>query len=192
MATQTRTATSITTNAGIGYVDWTNPANAATADGLYAEATSYQPAADSTYYLWATGFGFSLPHGSVVTDITVTIGRHMALTGPDPWGDAQDFSLQLIWMGVAGGDDQADQLTSWPTVNTDRSYSGLWGCDNFGWTPQDIVDAINDSPNFGVAFSAQLYGNALPNYCTVYVDHLTMAVTYTPPAGAFCPHGCLC
>ena len=50
--------TSVTTSAGTGDVDWTNPSNITANNGSYATCTL--AATESTYELQATNFGFTL------------------------------------------------------------------------------------------------------------------------------------
>jgi hypothetical protein len=157
--------TVISSGAGVA---WTNPSNAAADDGSYATASldTYE----KTQYLNATNFGFSIPEGSTIHGINVSIERK---TGRD----VADDVVSLLKDGVVVGDNKSGGY--WPVTDTLIHYgdaTDLWGED---WTPEDI-----NNPKFGVVLKAEEQDDN-PT-ADVYVDYIAITVNYTIGSGS-CP-----
>jgi hypothetical protein len=149
---------------------WSNPQNAAVADGNAASVTLEDPGEFgfvSSTYLAATGFGFAVPTGSVIRGIRVEMRNKQA----DGWL-VWDWEVRLIVDGMRQGDDKAfgDGL---PDDFAYRYYGGpadLWGVP---LTPE----AVN-SPGFGVALAM---GTHVPPV-TAFIDDIRIGVYFDPPA----------
>ncbi|MFZ5567535.1 MAG: DUF6701 domain-containing protein [Pseudomonadota bacterium] len=146
-----------------GNRNWSNPDEAEVEDGDFAEVTvDNQP----SRYLRCNNYGFNIPAGATITGITVTVRRAVNSTF---FGSATDISVRLLQGGSLAGDDKASNAsytTGWVNAGYGSS-TDLWG---LGWTPAQI-----NANNFGVAFAAQREFFTR----TVYVDVISVAVTYT-------------
>lgn len=144
-------------DAGVGTVAWSNPSNAVSSDDSYATATS--SGTQTSHYLKATNFGFSIPTGATISGIFVEIERK----SPDV---AVDSTLKLSKAGTISGDNKASG-TNWVATEAYFTYGSsvsLWG---LTWTAADINDT-----GFGVALSV------LGNNAVASVDHIRITVFY--------------
>jgi hypothetical protein len=124
--------------------NWTNVANAASSNNLYASFGNLGPGVGThTDYLRVTNFGFNIPGGDAVTGIQVEIERS------DPNQNTSDYSIKIIWNGLIVGPDHSTGL-AYPGADAYLSYGG--STDTWGqtWTPTDI-----NNSNFGVVIAAQ-------------------------------------
>ncbi|XOB40392.1 MAG: IPT/TIG domain-containing protein [Candidatus Nealsonbacteria bacterium] len=156
---------------GIGTVSWTGYTNVYASDD--SRATASLDKAIISYYIKATGFGFSIPTGATINGIEVEIERSEAETD----GNIKDNSVKIVKGGTISGDEKADTVTAWPTNDADAyaTYGGstdLWGV---SWTAEDI-----NSADFGVAIAAKNTVPGKPTIETAQVDHIRITVTYTP------------
>lgn len=157
----------------VGTVNWTQPQNAQTSDGVYATVSQTVGilATVNTHYLAATGFGFNIPGGATICGVTVTVQRKrqdLLL------GAITDNSVKLINTGTVGGMEHAN-ATDWSTTETTVTYgdaTDLWG---LPLTPTTVSAA-----NFGVAVSAKLTGGPLiALLLQAGIDYITVAVSYS-------------
>ena len=153
---------------GVGTVAWTSPGSITADDTSYATCALANSAQSN--YLSATNFGFSIPAGSTINGIQVSIMRQRSsFSSPD----IRDTVVSLIKGGTVTGANRAATSTNWPTSMGTASYgttSDLWGAT---WTPADI-----NASDFGVALSANSTGSSSR---TASVDYMQITVTYTPP-----------
>jgi hypothetical protein len=156
-------------------VAWTNPQNIQTgAEAQVTAATFDNP--DPTFYLVGRGYGFTIPAGSTIDGITVTVNRRsiIASSGIDQEIRLRDANGALI------GDNKAS-ATVWPTSLTDATYGGVADTWNTGLSATNLLAMVNDA-DFGVFFQARAnIANA-----DIAVARIQLTVTYTPPA--FTPH----
>jgi len=150
-----------------GTKPWVNPANAQAQDGVFTVATS--PFTDDVFtgQLTLTGFGFSIPSGSTINGVTVSILRKASLTTPSLVADSV---VRLIKGGTVSGNDYA--AGTWPLVLTARTYGSgadLWG---LALTPADV-----NASNFGVALTAEMISES--QVVTGSVDVVTVTVSYS-------------
>lgn len=145
---------------------WTNPGNAYAPDDSWAYTET-----ERADILKLTGFGFSIPTGSTIDGVSVSIERH-ASTNFKASGVA-DNTLQLVIEGTETGSNKAITGTKWPTSDAIATYGGA--ADLWGLTP--TVDQINAS-DFGV------YLVVSPVFAGAYVDTITITVTYTEGGGS--------
>jgi len=155
----------------VGTVAWDPPEYILSSNDEYASASSESK--ETTHYLQAYGFGFTIPTDAVIRGIQVDIERHGA--GPNY---PKDNSIKLVKTDdVIVGDDKADTVTDWTSdLDTYYPYGGeydLWG---YSWTPALINDGTTEM--FGVVLAVDLSGDT-GDPCTAYVDHMRITVYYS-------------
>jgi len=172
-STGATSGSSFSNNATTGTISWTNPQNAQTNNGVYATASgTVSLSAAMTNYLAATGFGFTIPAGSTICGVTVSVIRQRQ--DASVLGSITDNSVKLITGGSIGGTDHAGN-TGWSTTATTVTYGGssdLWGL--------TLTPTIVNAANFGAGFSAALTGTLSPLLLTAGVDYISINITYTP------------
>lgn len=150
---------------------WSSPANILTSNSTYSTVTLASGA--QSYYLEATGFGFTVPTGSTINGIQVDVEK-FATTGSK--NTMEDQTVELMVGGALSGSNLAT-TTKWPTANAFVTYGGastLWGL-----TP--TVSQVNAS-NFGVAIAARnVHSSGSSSSLTASVDYVQITVTYTAP-----------
>ncbi len=157
-----------------GTINFNNPGNAATDNGIRSTAIIVPPTSTLSRYLWFMNFGsgWNIPNSATVTGVMVEIEKGQS--GADT-GQVQDNIVQLIVGGVNTGTNKADTVTNW-TVGSDvfATYGGstdLWG---LTLTPSQI----NTTFGFAIAAKATGVGNA-----TARVDFARMTVWFTYDEG---------
>ena len=153
-------------DSAVGTVSWTNPNNAKVSDNNYVTFEGYL--AETSHYLKATNFGFSIPTGVTINGILVEIERKSYFQS-----FFIDSTVKIVKSdGSIGTTNKADTANLWPTTDTYKSYGAdndLWG---ETWTEADI-----ENINFGVVLSARY--NNYEEYSTCGVDHIRITVYYT-------------
>ncbi len=161
-----------TNNSTVGTVDWSYCYNAQTQNDIYAYA-DLKNANEVTYYLKATGFGFSIPTGATIDGITVEVDRYVVFNGATDQ-PIFDNSIKLVKGGVISGEEKSTGLV-WPNTTDSDTYVTYGGTnDTWGlsWDYSDI-----NSVNFGVAISA--INSEWNRDRTANIDHIRITVTYT-------------
>jgi hypothetical protein len=164
---------SFTNDATVGTIDWVNPGNVQTSNNVYATVV-LPNFYDTSHYLKALGFGFSIPSDSIILGIMLTVEIRCNVTD----GTVFFYSVKLVKGGVIGGTDKASGLASLRDGVNDWTYNiggptDLWGRT---WTPADI------NSDFGAVISVVQQASASRNVSadwmaiTVYYEHL-VAVT---------------
>lgn len=148
-----------------GFADWVNPGNAeGAADDVAATVTLTKQAVVyvESDYLVCTDFGFAIPAGSRIDNITVTLRRFATIAGVMNTGNFSSLK--------AGSNQWGGGL--WDTS---------WGTDVFGpslfntpWTAAEI----NDS-GFGFKLLAT-YHSGDDDTLTASLDSMEVTVDYTP------------
>lgn len=144
----------------LGLIAMSNPTNAQLSDDAYV--TAVLALGQTSQYLKATGFNFTIPLDAMITGITVEVERSATALSA-----LSDSSVRLVQGGVISGDNKAAAGT-WPTTDTYQTYGSatdLWG---LSLTPADI-----NASNFGVVFSA-----AAALAATLQIDHIRITVSY--------------
>ncbi|MDF2751664.1 MAG: putative Ig protein [Gaiellaceae bacterium] len=162
-------------------VTWTNPGNVGADDGTQAEVTAATfDSPDPTFYLYARGFGFTIPAGSTIDGIVVEIDRRSITAG-----GGIDRELRLSDAnGALIGDSKHDAVTVWPQPSTIKTYGGTTDTWNTGLSAANLLAMVND-PDFGVYFQAQAnIANA-----DIGVDFIRITVHYTETAVPPTPGG---
>lgn len=159
-------------DAAVGTRSWSTTSNVFVEDGNTAAAGSNFPN-QTTHYLKATNFGFSIPTGATIDGVIVEIKRrYQNLTaGTNPL--VVDSRVRIIKADASIGSTDRSSATTWPVALTFETYGGssdLWG---ETWAPADINDA-----DFGVALSA-FCPNADGDDIFMRVDFIRVTVHYT-------------
>jgi hypothetical protein len=155
----------------IGSYVFSSPSNAAASDNNRSSASAIiSVLSGDTHYLKASGFGFSIPSGTLIKGIHVEIEKSAANINILAW--IEDNSVRLIKGGTIVGTNHKLSGT-WPTSESYYDYGSstdLWGTT---WTAADI-----NSSSFGVSFSSSIVGviGVLPS---ARVDHIRVSVSYT-------------
>lgn len=137
-------------------------------------------ALDFSDYLRGTNFGFTIPTGSTIDGIQLSVERKADAAGGGGGGERwEDSVVRLVVGGSIVGDNKAI-VGSWSTTEGVVTYGGA--ADLWGLTP--TVSQINAS-DFGFVLSA--IENRGDGTNTASVDQVTMTVTYTPPASTGAP-----
>lgn len=152
---------------------WVNPTYAIGTNNLRASCTAPGSGANNAnnyQYLELTGLGLSIPLDAVISDITVWIERYR--TGGTT-GQIRDNSIRLMKAGTPVGNNYANTIANWPTIDIWASYpSGtsdyLWGT---SWTPADIND-----PGFGV--SIRVIGSTATTNRQAHIDDVLVDIGY--------------
>jgi hypothetical protein len=162
-------ATIIDDNSNGGSVTWNTPGNAGAQDEAYAEALNMD--GETSDYLKATNFGFSIPVGATINGIVVEVDRY----AQDP-NAVSDAEVKIVKNGVIGSENKG-AAGFWPTSdsNTYVAYGGSSDLWNETWTAADI-----NSANFGIVLSVSENGSR----GDVFVDHIRIVVYYTDGANA--------
>lgn len=164
--------TTFSSDASVGTIVWSNPSNAATRNFLGASTLNGGVSA-VTQYLFAKGFGFSIPTNATIDGIIVNIyGVGDNQMGSYPTEYPLDSNVRLLVGGVVSGTNKASAV-AWVGNNEQKIYGSktdLWGNT---LTPADI-----NSAEFGVATSITLPAPAFVN-TTMNIDYITIQVFYT-------------
>lgn len=163
-----------TTVANGGTLGWTNTSNAASSNNSYVTSSASSATVKNSYYLQATGFGFSIPAGATINGIKAEVERKAEYD--DEWQWATDYLVKLVKGGTIQGNSKADTSTHWPTSDAYKTYGGesdLWG---LTLTADDV-----NSADFGLAFSTSITSDPELGI-TISVDHMRITVYYTEAA----------
>ena len=154
-----------------GEFSWSGYTNVYSNDGSYALVTLSKN--ETSYYIKAQNFGFSLPNCSSIDGIYVEVDRYADYGTNNP--NLKDYSVRLVnGSGSIVGDNKADTTNNWPTSDDYATYGGSTDSWNAGLTCSDVTNS-----NFGVVFSAQNTVPTKPYNITAYVDHIRVTVYYT-------------
>lgn len=157
-------ATTGSNNISIGTVAWSGTGNISVSDNSYADV--YLMDSEQSYYLNASGFGFSIPNNAIIIGITVSVEKDTVYVS-----DVVDGSVRIIRNGTIGSVEEASS-SYWPATDTWVDYgngSYLWG---ETWTSAEI----NDN-RFGVAISCY---NAMGS-TRCYIDNIRITIDYAIP-----------
>jgi len=160
---------SATGDSSVGANAWSGYTNVySNDDSNYATATCQK---DQTYYIKATGLGFSLSSCESVDGIYVEVDRKTTDTN----NYAEDYSVRLVnGSGTIVGTDHSSAAI-WPTSDAYQTYGG--STDDWG-ASLSCSDVTNS--NFGVVFAAESNQTAGKGVdVNFYVDHIRVTVYYT-------------
>ncbi len=151
---------------------WDSLTNAESDDGQFATASlSAAPSATSfSNQLFATKYGFTIPAGASILEITVGV---KGMSGIARTVEDSVVSLTLDGYSSAGSNNASG--TFWGTTNAYTYYAGntnFWG---LALTAKDI-----DSSSFGVCLSVK---NTTTNTPTVSLDVIIITISYSTITG---------
>ena len=152
--------------------DWVSPTGIYMDDGTSASVTSPQyDLGDQTYVLKATGFDFSaIPDGSVINGVTARINSWYASgQGSGSVDLCQLLDTSKAKVGTNNCSTAVALTTDTATVITKGSTSDSWG--------NSLTTSWVKNPNFGIAIGIM----ATMANADVFVDYVTLEITYTPP-----------
>lgn len=178
MASQTRSPSGTTNNNASPFNDgsgvWSSTASVVSSNDL--RAASLISSGSITIAVQAYDYGFTIPAGSSIDGIVVSVERR-AVGGTG--GTAKDRHLKLTYDGgtTFTGDDKADTATAWGGSDSIASY----GSASDKWSTSPTYSDINSS-DFGAALSVEETSGSLS--VSAQVDHIEITVYYTPATGA--------
>lgn len=151
-------------NSANGATAWSNPGNAVSDDGVFTSADLDQGSSD---FLFATGYGATVPAGATIDGILLEIKRKSIQTG-----EITDDRVKLMKTAVSlSVQDKADTVTQWPTVSEYAVYGGATDKWLTTWTENEI-----NASTFGVRIEAKETGVAAD---TAYIDVPRIKIFYT-------------
>lgn len=165
-------ASTFSSDNSIGIYNFSSPGNAQSSNNARASAASLiSLLSGDTYYLKATGFGFTIPSYASICGITAEV--ECRATGLLLTAAIRDNEVKLIKDGVITGANKA-LPGDWGSTDAYRSYGGVADLWSTTLTPADVND-----PDFGIAFSASIIAliAALPS---ADIDHIRLKVDYNP------------
>lgn len=156
-----------------GAADWVNPNNAAAGDGSFATFTDYGGLSGvRSGNLTAEGFGFSLPSGATVTDVSVAVVAKAHLTSDSSFTvDAEILSVTLLKPNGTGSVNKANNDLLDKTTDTYDFYDAgdpLWG---LSLSRTEVNDSL-----FRVSVQVRINED---NDITIFIDSITVTVDYT-------------
>ena len=157
-------------DSAFGTVAWSSPGNVTASDD--SRATAVTTAGQTTQYLKATNFGFSIPSGATINGIVVEF-EVSATVG----SGSRDERIRIIKGETIGSTDNRVLSPLYSTTDsyvTRGSSSDLWG---ESWTDSDI-----NSSTFGVAIACKNIFIKLGT--TIRIDHVRITVYYTAGGGS--------
>lgn len=156
MSSVTMSPGTMADDATVGTVAWSNPDNAKVSDDVYAVVTGLN---QTSHYLKATNFGFSIPTGATINGVLVEVEGHVT---------AGSYSqVANLFSGSYSADKAGTGSLGFPSdaVSSFGSSNDLWGK---SLTSGNINDAT-----FGVGFKfTNINGIAS-------IDHIRITVYYT-------------
>lgn len=165
-----------TNNNSAGTNAWTSPGNIVSDNGSVAQSSVETN--ETTQYLIASNFGFSVPSGATIDGIEMQYERQKFGTGA---ASIQESEIKIVKGGVIGTTNKADTATNWTEnsfqVVTRGAADDLWG---ETWTAADV-----NASDFGVAIRAKGTGSITNR--TPQIDYVQIRITYTPGGGSAVP-----
>jgi hypothetical protein len=155
-----------------GSAAWSTPTNA---EGVPDSSTSGFSGNGGviSHYLKATNYGFSIPTGSTINGISVTLtGSRLSLALA-----AKDNAAYLVVGGSPSGSNKATGANAFSSSVTTITYGG--SADTWGLT---LTPSQVNASNFGFVFAVQASANA-KNNSNSNVNAIGITVTYTAPSG---------
>lgn len=172
MSSQTRSPSTLANDASVGIVAWSSPSNASASDDVRATCTLLE---QDSNYLKATNFNFSVPSNVYIDGVALRLERSIAGGAGD--GLVFDSSIALVSGGVIQGDNKANPILAWVTIDTYVRYPKVSISDRWGLS---LTPGIVNASNFGVAVSCANVG-AVSLGRTARIDHIELAVYYIDP-----------
>lgn len=148
-------------DSSVGTIAWADVGNAVASDDVYAVALV--TALTTSRYLKATGFGFAVPAGGIITDVKVEV-EGKRLTG------VVTPSVKLVKGGTISGSARApaafDATDAYKSTNASPA---TWGV--------TLLDTDVNAAGFGCVVSCAADATG----ATVSIDHIRITITYLLP-----------
>ena len=123
----------------------------------------------SSYFLKATGFGFSIPSNALINGVRVQVEARRS---------SSSFTYHDCVLLVVGGTPQGGDRSTHSELSTADRYDSFGGSTDL-WGLTLTPDDINRS-DFGVGYS--VFFDTPADGIDVYLDHIRISVYYTIPA----------
>lgn len=120
--------------------------------------------------LVVTAFGFTIPAGSTIDGLEVTVRKKATLL------KVNDRTFQMVVSGTAGGDNFADVGVDWGGAFADQVYGGATELFSLA-----LTSALVNAVDFGVKLKVEDGGAGA---CSGLVDVVTVKVYYALPPAA--------
>ena len=149
---------------------WSQPQAAQSSDSMYATCTLNNMNLNTSRYLKATGFGFSIPTTASICGIEVKVERSRLGIWP-----ITDNGIRVLKYNAVTGTNYAAVNLAWGSTDSVVTYgsnSDLWGTT---WTPAQI-----NASSFGAAVSVK---KNLFSLASAKVDQITIKVFYDNSTG---------
>lgn len=162
-------------NTSTGTAIWNTLSDVILADNNYAISTQALGilATSNTNYIQVGGLGFSIPAGSTICGITVSVERSAGGLGVGCV--VHDADVRIVKNGVLTGTNHASGA-SWGSSDAVATYGGaadLWGTT---WMPADI-----NAAGFGVAIAASMQTGLIALALSARIDYISVTVHYMSP-----------
>jgi len=155
--------------AGHGTVAWLTPEDGCADNGAYPSANFNGTGGATSHYLLLSGFGFTIPGGSVIDGVEVVLSRADSTNGDR---ECRDETISIYDGTAVVGDNKAATTTDWPNAFADATYGGAADDWNAGLTADEVNSAA-----FGIAISAQTVNGTTGENC--FVDGVDVTITYS-------------
>lgn len=158
----------VSTDTDPGEFPWIDPTNVLIPDGAGTTATAPRDDVISDA-LDVTDFGFTIPNGSSIDGIELTLTKKASLVDDG----ITDWVVQLLDAGSPVGDNKRDFGVNWPNTYNAHVYGGsadTWG---YAWTPAKI-----NASGFGIRVECHIVIEA----GIAYIDAAQLTITYTEGA----------
>lgn len=168
MASQGPLAPTVATDdAGVGSLSWINVNDIFTSNDVRASVSTIASGTFSSHYLFATGFGFTIPGAATIDGVQFDVECQANNT------NASDGPVQMVDAGSPVGADFGTYAP--PSIGSDGvlTYGGPTTIPDGGsWTPAQINDV-----GFGLSIVVGFFGT--PGIKTFSVDQVLTTVYYT-------------
>ena len=153
-----------------GDVSWGSATNIQADDTSYA-ITDVMPTSEYSQILRAKNFGFTIPAGSVITNVSFTYQRKSSYSGR-----ILENNVAMLDASGSPGTNIADTVTTISASDENITKSGdgsYWGI--------SLTSALVNDVDFG--FQIKVKRNATAGVYNVQVYYVSCTVTYTLPSG---------
>ena len=150
-----------------GNVAWTAPALIEEDDG--AITTSNLNNGQTSQMLKATNFGFTIPEGASVTDVSFSYQRRSNSTNR-----TREHTVAMLDAGGSAGTNKADTSTYWATSDETRTLNGdgtYWGI--------TLTPTLCNDADFGIEIKVSSSSGS----SIACIDYVSCTVTYTETEG---------
>jgi hypothetical protein len=161
-----------------GGANWASPSNILSSNNTYSYAVSAGDPINTTSYIQATNFSFTIPSGATINGVEVSIEHNMY----DNLCEDEyviDYNIRLLINGSVTGDNNAQTLTNWGLSDETFTYGGSSNTWGLTLAESDIEDT-----DFGVRIIVRIYDPSQCYAAQSRIDHVQMKVYYTVASSA--------